>query len=146
MDSLRRPRPIWRIILVISLMLNIAGIGLLAGAAFKGRMFDGPPPRMSFGLGNVTDALDRADRRAIAGRLHGKMDRRRNGPEQRLQLIGILSADPFVAEDLSALLQARADTSAELVTTAQTAFVAHVAQMSNEERQKLAERIKRGRR
>lgn len=146
MDKLRKPQALWQIILVVSLMLNVAGLGLFAGAAIKGRAFDEPPPRVSFGLGPVTDALDRADRRAISRQVRGKLYPRRESAAQMRELVEVLRADPFVAEDLDQLLQARFEASKQIVSAARVAFVDRVAGMSAQDRQALADRIGRGRR
>ena len=73
MANFSKPHRLWRIVLVVSLALNVAVIGGVAGLAISGRAADGPPQRFMFDFGPLGRVLDPADRRAIGNAL------RRNG-------------------------------------------------------------------
>lgn len=142
----KKPRALWRIILVVSLCLNLAFVGLLAGVAFSGKVRGGPPPRMSFGLGPVTEALDRSDRRAIASAVRDQVGSRPFQRQDLQTLIDALRQSEFDAVALRDVLRAQSERTNEVVTAAQDAFVDRVAQMSPEDRAEFADRLTRKRR
>ena len=58
----------WRIVLILSLALNVAVIGAVAGLALRvGR--DGPPARYDLALGPIGQALSSEDKRAVGREL-----------------------------------------------------------------------------
>lgn len=142
----QKPRALWRIVLVVSLCLNLAFVGLLAGVAFSGKVGGGPPPRMSFGLGPITEALDRSDRRAIAGAVRGQIGLRPLLRQDLQTLIDTLRQSDFDPDALRSVLRAQSDRTNQVVTAAQDAFVDHVSQMSAAERAEFADRLNRKRR
>lgn len=145
MDKLTQPRPMWRIVLIVSLVFNFAVVGVLGGMMLAARGSDGPPSRMSFGLGPVTQALDRADRRAIAQDVRGKLGRQIAPRSDMQSLVDVLIADPFDGAALHDLLTQRSDQTAAVVSAAQQAFVDRVSDMTPDQRQRLADRIGRKR-
>ena len=60
-----RPGRLWKIVLVVSLALNLAVAGLVIGAAIKGRFGDGPPRSFDLGAGPISRALEPEERRQI---------------------------------------------------------------------------------
>ncbi len=140
------PRRLWRVVLVVSLCLNLALIGMIAGAAFSGKAMGGPPSRVSFGLGPVTDALDRDDRRAIAREVRGRMGNRVARRADMQSLVDVLIADPFDPDALHDLIRSQSQQAAEVVSSAQAAFVMRVNNMTPDQRAALAQRITKGRR
>lgn len=141
-----KPRTLARIVLVVSLALNVAVIGAVAGLAVSGRSNDGPPQRMSFEFGPLGRVLDRDDRRAISAAM------RRNGPRplsrdaMKAQLGAIareLRAEPFDPVALAGLIAELRDRSTRVQQNAQTAFVTHSAAMSAADRAALADKLER---
>ena len=135
-----------RIVLVVSLALNLTVIGAVAGLAVSGRGNDGPQQRMYFQFGLLGRVLDRSDRRVISDMM------RRNGPRpmsrdaMKLQVVEIartLRADPFDPVALTGLIGTLRDHSARVQQNAQMVFVAHLAAMSAAERAKLADKLER---
>lgn len=131
-----------RIVLVLSLALNLAVVGIVAGVAVSGRL-GGPAPRsVDFGLGPVSQALDPAERRAIRQAL------RREGALRNLDLraraeamIAALRADPFDRAALELLLDEQAARIGQLQGAAQEAFLDQIAAMTPERRAAFAERL-----
>jgi len=60
----QQPRKLWRIVLVISLALNLAVVGVVGGFMVRSSGDKGPPRSFDVGLGPIGRALDREDRRA----------------------------------------------------------------------------------
>lgn len=149
MDNVpQKTRRIWRVVLVISLALNIAVAGVLTGTALSGRGKDGPPARMTFAFGPLGRILDGKDRRAISEQM------RRNGPRpltrgqmnRRLAtLADALRADPFDPAGFAVMLDGLRDRTMQVQENAQGAFVAHLAGLTPERRAALADRLERKR-
>ena len=77
--------PRWmRVLLVLSLALNLLVAGLLIGDALTGGGPGRGPRPAEMALGPVAQALDPADRRAILGTLRGNPGLRPLGREERI--------------------------------------------------------------
>lgn len=101
-----------RVALAVSVALNLAVAGVLAGAAFRhgpegGRMEMG----RELGFGPFSEALSRDDRRALREALLAKAPDLRENRRQRSQdaqeVLGALRADPFAPEALTAVMDAQ---------------------------------------
>ncbi len=141
-----KPRKIWRIILVVSLAINVAIAGVLVGSAMSGRTKAGPPARVSFEFGPLGRVLDREDRRAIGAKM--RRDGARPITRQEMngwisELAAALRADPFDADGFAAMINGLQDRSQRVQQNAQAAFVAHLAAMTPEKRASLADRLDR---
>ncbi|MDR5652020.1 periplasmic heavy metal sensor [Ruixingdingia sedimenti] len=108
------PRPgRWlRIALVVSLALNLAVAGGVAGVMLR-HAGDGPPPR-TIGFGPWSAALSKEDRAALREAYRGERGRLAAGWRQdaadRAELLRILRADPFdpaAFDTLNARMDAR---------------------------------------
>ncbi len=146
-NPMKQPRRLWRVVLVLSLALNVAVVGAVAGLAISGRANDGPPQRLMFDFGPLGRVLDPADRRAIGNAL------RRNGaiPLDRSEMRGkivdfaaALRQDPFDADLVTRELGSFRSRSEQVQQDAQDAFIAHLSSMSPDGRRKLADRLEHG--
>jgi len=142
-----KPRKAWQIVLVVSLALNLLFVGLVGGAFLRG---GGAPPRgFDLQLGPLSDALSRADRRKISDQIRrdiGRSGLSRN--ERRVAfeaLVSAVEAQPFDPELLTRLIEDQQSRTTNLRTTALSAFVGHLTEMTAQERQTFAQIIKRQR-
>jgi len=122
----QQPRKLWRIVLVISLALNLAVVGVVGGFMVRSSGDKGPPRSFDVGLGPIGRALDREDRRAIGAAL-------RNAPQLR--------ADPFSEAALVVVLEVPATRVAAVRETAITALTNRIVGMSVADRHALADRL-----
>lgn len=131
-----------RIVLVISLALNLAVVGLVVGTALSGTFGDRPPRSFDFGLGPVARALEPDERRAIGAALRrdaGLRDMNLRGRAQ--DMIAALRAEPFDPEVLQSLLAAQRAHTARLQDAAQAALLDQIVQMTPERRAAFADRM-----
>lgn len=141
----QKPRRLWRVIFALSLALNLAVIGIVAGLGLRD-MGRGQAPRgFDMALGPVGRALEPADRRAIGDALRDNPALRGDGRAETRQLtqdlVTVLRATPFERDDLAdvvATASARAD---RIQAAARDALIARIAGMSDAERAALADRI-----
>ncbi len=138
-----KPVRLWRIVLVLSLAMNLAVVGVVAGSVISGRFGDGPPRSFELGLGPVTRALTQEERRDIGRAL------RRDGELRRFDLRGrvaamvdALQAEPFDAAVLRGLMAEQSARVSAVQTKAQDAFVDTVTQMTPERRAAFAEQLR----
>ena len=134
----------WRIVLAISLALNMAVVGIVAGFALRGKQ-NGPPQRFDLSLGPIGAALSREDRRNISRELRNNHDlrRSRNGemPQVIADLIAALRQDPPDAEALRAAAHAPAMRMMVVQRAASEALADRIMAMSPTGRADLADRI-----
>ena len=139
------PSRVLRIALILSLALNLAVIGLVAGAVVRFRD-GGPPQRFDFSLGPLGRALEPGDRRAIGQALRDRRDLHPGRPlDWRAgldELAAILVAEPFDPEALGAYLANIRGQGAALIAAGQEVMVDRIAAMSAEERAALADRVR----
>ncbi len=132
----------------ISLALNLAVVGMVAGAMLR----DGHGMRGSMvrdlGFGPFTEALSREDRRALRQALFERAPEIRQARQQRQEdlqaLVAILRAEPF---DAAALAAAMAEQEARMVgqlRLGQTVLQERIAAMTPEARRGFAERLEDG--
>ncbi|KQB97167.1 hypothetical protein AL073_08910 [Loktanella sp. 1ANDIMAR09] len=137
-----RPSRLWRVVLVLSLALNLAVVGVIVGSAASGRWKDGPPRSFDLGLGPIARALEPQERRAIGRQLRNDRSLRDFDLRDRVnRVVAALQADPFDPDVLRALL---ADQSARMTTvqaTAQEVVVEEIIAMTPERRRAFAERV-----
>ena len=137
----RRTR-VRRIVLAVSLALNLAVAGLAGGMALRGH--DGRPPRdFDMSLGPVARALDPADRAAIRETLRARRDPapRRARAADLQELIDAVSATPYDAANLRAALEAPAARMAEFQASAARALADRIDGMTPDARAALAARL-----
>ncbi len=139
-----RPRRFWRILLVVSLALNIAVVGIVAGFALRGGK-EGPPRGMEFSLGPIGQALQPDDRRAIASELRKNRDLRPKRGGYRLvglpEMVAALQADPFDPAVFADALQIPETRQVKIRDAVRAAVVSQISQMTDAEREAFATRL-----
>ncbi len=139
-----RPRRIWRIVLVLSLALNLAVVGLVAGFALRGGK-QGPPRAFDLSMGPIGQALRPEDRRAIASAIRQNRDLRPERGKPALfgveDMIAALRADPFQPEDFAQSLKILEARQSKMRDAVREAVVAQITAMSDAERAAFAERL-----
>lgn len=138
-----------RIVLAVSVALNLLVAGLGIGAAFRG----GPnPDQMSrdLGFGPFSEALDMEQRRALRDSLMQKSPQIRGAMQQRradlAQLLTALRAEPFDAAAMqNALATMRTRLEGQLIL-GQNALAEVLIAMPTAQRLKFADRLERGQR
>lgn len=144
MEKQKKPRRIWRIVLVTSLAINLLLIGLVGGAIVRNG--GGPPRGFDVQLGPLTAALSPKDRRAIAEQL--RQGDRRLGQSRKDRrdafeaLIQVVESQPFDPDALAQVFQSQQERQFELQGKALSAFVAQVSGMTSEERDAFAIRLR----
>lgn len=132
-----------RIVLFVSLALNLLIVGLVVGAVASGQ---GPgKPRVDFNLGPFVRALDEEDRRAIVRDVRRNSENRAISPRERradlLEMIELLRADTFDEAAMLALLAEQRSKGEQLVATAHEALVDRLAASTPERRATFADRL-----
>lgn len=138
----RGPSRLWRVVLVLSLALNLAVVGMIAGAGFSGRFGDRPARSFDFGLGPLSRALEPSERRAIGGAM------RRDGALRAVDLrgtaqeiIAALRSDPFDPARLETVMAAQMAQTAMVQHSAQEALLLQITAMSPQRRAAFADRL-----
>lgn len=139
------PKGGWRVLLVLSLALNLAVIGVVGGALLRGEKGLRPPPRFDVAAGPYGAALSPEDRRAIAMRLRQSEAGRAMSPRARraamAELVGALRADPFDVQRVADILADQRRRSQDLVLELEAAILDRVATMTPDERAAFADRL-----
>lgn len=149
-EALPRPRRerILRIVLVLSLALNLAILGLAAGFALRDQ--DGRPPRgFDISLGPIGQALAPEDRAAIRDSLRGRSEGPRlqsNRQDEINTLMTALTQEPFDEAALRAALATPVNRMSKLQSDAVDALADRIAAMTQEQRAAFAGRLQFGRR
>ncbi|MDO6589247.1 hypothetical protein DS901_03655 [Loktanella sp. D2R18] len=131
-----------RIVLVVSLALNLAVVGLVAGSFASGRVGDGPPRSFDLGLGPMSRALAPEDRREIGTALrHARPMGEYNPRRQVTLMIATLRATPFDPEALRDLIVEQAEHGTQIQNVAQDVVIDHITTMSDESRVAFADRL-----
>lgn len=133
-----------RILLVISLALNVAVLGLAAGWALR-HAGHAAPSRLEMAGGPLTRALSQDDRREI-GRQMRQAWREADGERTDLResydaLVADLRAVPFDAARVSARMRQHRDRFAMRFEMGQDVLVTHLSNMSDAERRAYADRL-----
>ncbi len=136
-----------RVLLVISLALNLLVIGTVGGAMLARSKWEGHrPARLDFAGGPLTRALDPVDRRAIGrqmrrayrdgGTTHAALRAEFDG------LIADLTATPFDAEAVGARLARQGDLFEERLELGQRLLLQRLTEMDTAERAAYADRLR----
>ncbi len=135
-----------RIALVLSVGLNLAVAGVVAGTLVKG-----PPERRSFGNSSrdmalpFTRALSRSDQRALRRELLGASkegrDRHPLPTVAYREALDILRTDPFDAAAFDALMERESDRARTRMKRGQDALSAHLTKLSAADRLVYADRL-----
>lgn len=137
-----------RIALALSLTLNLAVLGVIAGAALRG----GPMMREAMvrdpGFGPYTEALSPEDRKALRRALFEKApeirEARKEMREEAQAIIALLRSDPFDPAAFAARMETQHDRVARQLRLGQDLLHERVLAMSAPERQAFADRLEKG--
>lgn len=141
----RAPRGM-RLLLAVSLALNLAVAGGVVALAIKGP----PPPKRGdivrdLGFGAFNEALDEKDRAALREGFHRKVpDLRKAKAAMRADIddmLAVLRADPFDPAALDRALAGQRDRVMERVQLGQTLLRERLAAMTAAERAAFADRL-----
>ena len=143
--------PTWiKIVLGLSLALNLAIVGLVAGVALRSGPPGGRTPAMGYALPYVI-ALPREDRRAVfdAVRQDKSLPDRRARRADYAAMMEALQAAPFDRDAVQTILARQGEGGARVQRAAQAQWLDVVETMSQDERVEYVQRIqdvlKRGR-
>lgn len=134
-----------KVVLALSLALNLAVLGMVGGALLRG----GPPGRedRDFGLGPMADALDRDDRRALRDAFAAAFPEARAGREALRgdfgALLQALRAEPFDPAALDAAFATIAARNAALLEGGRAVLADYLKALSPEARAAFADRLDR---
>lgn len=149
MEQQRKPGPSrrWKIVLGLSLAMNLLFVGLIAGAVWRNggegpRSFKGGPELQSYAAPYVR-ALPRAERRALHQSIRAAHPRL--GREARravyAQMLAALRADPFDAAAIQTILDEQRTAILGLQEAAQTQWMRAISDMTPEARAAYADRL-----
>ena len=138
----KKPGRTWRIVLVLSLGLNLLVIGFVVGLALTGPERKSGPRGLDLGPGPLAQALSPQERRAVL------LDLRASGGFQRGQmreymqdLLNALRATPFDPDVLSEVMTAQRQKLNQMQDAAQSALFAQINAMSPERRAAFADAV-----
>lgn len=144
-DGTPKPTRIFRIVLVASLALNLAFLGVIGGAFARSKAGGGAPSGIELGVGPLGRALSEEDRREVARALRERTDFRRGdraAPRRTMQEIQeLLRQDELDTAALAAILERSSRRSTQLQAAAQDALVEHLSGMSVQDRIAFADRL-----
>lgn len=136
-----------RVVLVVSLALNLAVAGVAAGWWLRhgGAHHGHHPARLDMAGGPLSRALSEGDRREIARGMREAM-RAQGGSRGTLResmaaMVADLRAEPFDADKVAARLAEQRAVFAARFEMGQASLVAHLAEMSAAERAAYADRL-----
>lgn len=140
-----------KILLFVSLSLNLLVVGMVAGAIYRGGPDDrrGPPhmARIDLGLGPYGNALSRADRRVLRRAIgEGAFFASANRADIRLEMRSVLAALRQVPFDPNGLRDTMGQQQNRLVqgqNVGKDALLKHLSEMAAPERQVYADRLEK---
>lgn len=139
----KKPSRLWRIVLVVSLALNLAVVGLVVGITASGRLGDGPPRNFELNLGPMARALEPQERREIGKALRSDRSLRNFDLRGRVDdMVVALQAEPFDAEVLRGLMAEQSHRMQDLQSDAQAALMDQIVDMTPERRAEFADRLR----
>ncbi|OUD09097.1 hypothetical protein BVC71_10325 [Marivivens niveibacter] len=138
-------RPALRVLLVVSLALNLLVAGVLVGGISKGRQFS-PKGNFDISVGPFSRAFEEEDRRAIRDDLRARMAEFATPQEQSASmqtLIAAMRADPFVEDAVTEQFETQRENAAEAMRIGQEVVLNRLREMSVEEREEFTDRLMR---
>ena len=135
-----------RIALAISVAVNLAIVGMVAGAMLRNHSGAGRQDvERDLGFGPFTEALSREDRRAVRQAFLAKSPDARNIKRQRrddaMAVLDALRAMPFAADDLTRLMTAQQHRTAQQLILGQEVLRDFLIAMSPDDRAAFAGRL-----
>lgn len=136
-----------RILLVVSLSLNVLIVMAVVGAHFAPDERRGPPPRVKdLGGSLLFDALPDAEKSAFRAELRDQIKSGKRPNRQALRslndaLLAALRAEPFDPVAVASVMEAIESARRQQLLIGQEAFVAYLAKMTPEQRQDMADAV-----
>lgn len=141
-ETTGKPGRVWKIVLVLSLALNLAVAGIVVGAVASGRVGDNGPRSFDLGVGPMARALLPRERRDIARSLRDGRAARDLEPRARIgRMAALLQAEPFDPAALQALMDEQSQKMDAVQAQAQAALLATITAMTPERRQEFAAQL-----
>lgn len=145
MDAETKTRrcPLWiKIVLALSLAVNLCIAGLVAGVILRGGPLAGRAPAMGYAMPYVL-ALPRDLRRDVFGAVRNddSLPDRRARREEYRDMIKALKVTPFDAAAVEAVLVRQGDGVSRVQAVARAAWLEAVSSLSDEERAAYSERM-----
>jgi len=141
----KSPSRVWKIVLALSLALNVAVIGLIGGAVARDKVGGRPPSGFEFGAGPLGRALSQDDRRELGRSIRERVDFGSEGrptPRRTIREIqSILREENLDVAKLQSVLDRSVTRAKTFQSAAQAALIEHISQMTVEERQAYADRL-----
>ena len=146
-DTPKKKRTAWRIVLIVSLALNVMVAGVIIGGITSGKA-----PRnfgaQNFAFGPAAEALSLSDRRAVRDKLRDHPELRPLRPAERSQAVAAfleaLRSDPFDPSAVEALFEEQRTRASTSMAAVQSAMLERFVDMTAEERSAYADRLERG--
>ncbi len=146
------PKPLGRktrILLAVSLALNLAIVGVMAGGMLRGRLHGGSMQMgQDLGFGVIAEALRPEDRRALRQALIAHAPDLRDAQQNKLKdaanLLATLRSVPFDPQSLNAALVTQQDRLAAQLSIGRDVLASYLGSLSDEERLAFAERLEKG--
>lgn len=141
-----------KVLLFLSLALNLLVVGVVAGAFFRpGHAPDRRSPEIALrgdlGLGPYGQAMDRNDRRQLREALVSRApDRRDTAAKMRSSMVDIISAmrsTPFKIDDVRALIDVQQSRIVGSQDDSKDLFLDHLAGLDDAGRQAYADRLEK---
>ncbi|MCA0920113.1 periplasmic heavy metal sensor [Pseudooceanicola nanhaiensis] len=148
--SAPRMRPWLRVVLVVSLALNLAVVGIVAGTAFNHERRPPPrPPRLDQIAGPLTFALTEEDRKAIGKEIFAEY-RKQGRPsreairEEYQGVIDALRTTPFDPTAVEQSLERQRVVANERAELGHRLLVQHLSDLTEADRAAFADRLEEG--
>ena len=133
-----------RIALAVSVALNLAVVGVVAGAALK-HGGSGHEMERDIGFGPFSEALSREDRRALRGQILQRAPELRSVRKEMQadtqSLLAVLRAEPFDAAGLAAVMETQRARMAGRLEVGQAVLRDFLIAMTPEARKDFADRL-----
>lgn len=144
-----RPRQRWRrLVLILSLGLNLVILGLFGGHELSRFLHGPPPPVRELGFGPFTRALSPEDRKALLREFmrqsKGFVEQRRQMRDDFRALIAALKADPYQPSVTAAIMARQQVRTEQWLVLGQSLLQQRLTAMSAADRSALADRLREG--
>ncbi|WP_299553348.1 periplasmic heavy metal sensor [uncultured Tateyamaria sp.] len=140
---MERRCPLWaKIVLGLSLAVNLGIVGLVGGIALRGEPLGGKGPGMGYAMPYVL-ALPHEDRRAVFGAVRDNRDLPGRGARRAAyqDMVTLLKAGTFDDVAVAAVLERQSEGVAQVQKVARAVWLDRVAAMSGDERTVYADRL-----
>lgn len=142
----------WKVLLTVSLSVNLLVIGLVLGAVIRhDRGFGGPPSIRDGGNSPLGRALSQEDRDAMRSELRAyAKDKPGHRPERKFrefkaEMLGVLRVEPFDVTALQSVFDKFQQVQQSQQELGEQVLLARIAGMSPADRAAFADRLEKGR-